>query len=171
MNPCGWGNVGHPKRCSRCNLCCAWAVGDPQQPPSTTPSRVLEQGSSQLLRDAWEKVKNLFCVFPKKPSLQETAYCEQDSAFSAEPELGCGHWHWEGGSPAAGWKAGMREGGEGTVTGPHQCRGSELPPKLTTEVAQMGTYGLEGWTRAEADFSSRGKESRRNNGNNKIKIS
>lgn len=78
--------------------------GRPVAAPSITSSRVPEQGSTQLLRDAWEKVKNLFCVFPKKPSLQETAYCEQDSAFSAEPELGCGHWHW------GRWKPGCRVG-------------------------------------------------------------
>lgn len=78
----------------------------------------------------------------------------------------------EGGSPAAGWEAGMTgEGGEGTVTGPpHRGTGSELPPNLTTEVAQTGTDGLEGWARAEADFSSRGKDSRRNRCNNKIKV-
>lgn len=74
------------------------------QSPSIIPSRVLEQGSSQLLRDAWEKVKNLICVFPKKPSLQEAAYCEQDSAFSAGPALGCGHWH------RGRWKPGCRVG-------------------------------------------------------------
>lgn len=75
----------------------------------------------------------------------------------------------EGGSPAAGWEAGMR--GEGTVTGPpHHGKESQLPRKLTTEVAQTDTDGMAGWARAEPDFSSRGKKSRRNKCNHKIKI-
>lgn len=78
----------------------------------------------------------------------------------------------EGASLAAGWEAGMTgQGGEGTVTGPpHHGKGTELPPNVTTEVAQTGTDGLQGWARAEADLPSRGKQSRRNKCNNKIKV-
>lgn len=65
--PAWWAHVDGERLCTQKDgQGVAWAVEDPWQPLSITPIRVLEQGSSQLLRDAWEKVKNLICVFPKE---------------------------------------------------------------------------------------------------------
>lgn len=77
----------------------------------------------------------------------------------------------EDGSPVLGWEAGKQgreeeeeEKGWGQVLPTiaedvlKRCRKveiPELPPKLAVEVVQMGMDGLEGWGRAEPDFSSR----------------
>lgn len=76
----------------------------------------------------------------------------------------------EDGSPVLGWEAGKQgreeeeEKGWGHVLLTiaeevlKRCRKveiPELPPKLAVEVVQMGMDSLEGWGRAEPDFSSR----------------
>lgn len=96
--------VAYPKGCSRRTSRHALGGGDRRQPPSITVNMVLEQITIQRPRAAWEKVKNPACASPKKPPLQETAYCEQDSAASAEPELRRGHRH------QARWEPGCRVG-------------------------------------------------------------
>lgn len=117
--------VACPKGCSRRTSRHALGGGDRRQPPSITVSTVLEQTSIRRPWAAWEKVKNPACASPKKPPLQETAYCEQDSAASAEPELRRGHRHrgrWEPGCRVGSRAARRRRRKDGDMSSPSRQR-------------------------------------------------